>query len=42
METYKRKEIPGFFVDWEEEIEDQLNEDHENVLKCVGADELPF
>jgi hypothetical protein len=38
----RRKEIPGFFVDWEEEIEDQLNEDHENVLKCVGADELPF
>ena len=30
------------FIDWEKEYEDQLNEDHENVLKCVGENELPY
>ena len=30
------------FIDWEKEYEDQLNEEHENVLKCVGSDELPY
>ncbi len=29
------------FIDWEKEYEDQLNEDHENVLKCVSENELP-
>jgi len=32
----------SFFIDWEKEYEDQLNEEHENVLRCVGIDELPF
>jgi len=30
------------FIDWEKEFEDLINEDHENVLKCVGTDELPY
>jgi len=30
------------FVDWEKQYEDQLEEDHENVLKCVGENELPY
>jgi len=30
------------FIDWEMEIEELMNEDHENVLKCVGVDELPY
>jgi len=30
------------FVDWETQYEDQLEEDHENVLKCVGENELPY
>ena len=32
----------SFFVDWEEQIEEQLMMDHETVLKCVGENELPF
>ena len=32
----------SLYVDWEKEYEDQLNEDHENVLKCVGENELPY
>ena len=30
------------FIDWEKEYEDQLEEDHENVLKCIGENELPY
>lgn len=36
------KRNDSFFIDWEKEYEDQLNEEHENVLRCVGIDELPF
>ena len=34
----------SFFVDWEKQQEEQYMADyeHENVLKCVGIDELPF
>ena len=38
----RRKGTPGCFVDWEEEIEDLINDEYENVLKCVGTEELPF
>ncbi|AWK52778.1 hypothetical protein DIC82_18040 [Clostridium beijerinckii] len=30
------------FVDWEEEMNEQFQDEHENVLKCVGENELPF
>ena len=38
----RRDENNGYFIDWEEEIEDLMNDEHENVLKCVGENELPF
>jgi len=30
------------FIDWENEYEDLMNEEHENVLRCIGENELPF
>jgi hypothetical protein len=30
------------FIDWENEYEDLMNEEHENVLKCIGENELPY
>ena len=30
------------FIDWEKEYEDLMNDEHENVLKCVGENELPY
>lgn len=30
------------FIDWEYEIEELMNEEHENALRCVGEDELPY
>ena len=32
----------GDFIDWEKQYEDQLNKEYENMLKCVGTEELPF
>lgn len=45
FETWKSirsKREDSSFIDWEEEIEDLMNDEHENVLKCVGENELPF
>ena len=30
------------FVDWEKEMNEIWEDEHENVLKCVGENELPF
>jgi hypothetical protein len=36
------KRSNSFFVDWEKQLEEQYIADHENVLKCVGENELPY
>ena len=30
------------FIDWEKEMNEQFEDEHENVLKCVGENELPY
>ena len=32
----------GYFIDWQEIQDMQYIADYKSVLKCVGADELPF
>lgn len=36
----KRKD--GSFIDWQKEFDEMLIEEHENMLKCIGENELPF
>ena len=36
------KRNDSFFIDWEKEMNEQFEDEHENVLKCVGENELPY
>jgi hypothetical protein len=38
----RSREKRGSFTNWEQEQEEQFELDHENQLKCVGLEELPF
>jgi hypothetical protein len=51
--SVRSKRDESYFMDWEVEMDEQLKNsqeeyykqidaEHENVLKCVGSDELPF
>lgn len=38
-----RSQIDGSsFIDWEKEMNEQFEDEHENVLKCIGENELPY
>jgi hypothetical protein len=37
-----KNEKENFFIDWEKQYGDQLNEDYESALKCIGENELPY
>ncbi|WP_035301669.1 hypothetical protein [Clostridium sp. DL-VIII] len=38
-----RSKIEGSsFIDWEKEMNEQFEDEHENVLKCVGENELLY
>lgn len=51
--SVRSKREDSYFMDWEAEMDEQFKRsqeeyykqiatEHENVLKCVGSDELPF
>lgn len=32
----------GCFIDWQEQYNEQLIQDYESTLKCIGENDLPF